>query len=94
MGTRGVKSQSRAKTRAQGSFPFNHEVLRSHERGQIILSSLWSTVEKKASDDPENIGSGWAEALGRPMVVSKVGVFRRKGKDGQGLPMASVTWSH
>lgn len=63
--TRGVKSQSRAKTKAQNSFPFNHEVLRSHKRGQIIFSSLGSMVERKASGDLENIGSGWAEALGK-----------------------------
>lgn len=36
----GVKSQGRANTRAQDSFPFNHEALRSHGRGQIILSLL------------------------------------------------------
>lgn len=68
MGTRGVKSQSRAKTRARDSFPFNHEVLRSHERGQIILSSLWSTVEKKSQWWPREhwlwVGWGPREAHG------------------------------
>lgn len=59
-----VKSQSRATSRTQDSFPFNHEALWSHEKGHIKLSSLWSMVETKASDDPENIGSGWAEAHG------------------------------
>ena len=49
--------------------------------------------EKGTSDNSENNGSGWAKALGRSLIVSKGGVFRRKGKDRQVLPVASVTWS-
>lgn len=90
----GMKSQSRAKTRVQVSFLFNHEDLRSHGRGQITQLTLISGGEKRPVMTQKNTGFLWAKALGRSLVVSKGSMFRRKGKDRKVMPGASVTWSH
>lgn len=80
--TRGMKSQSRAKTRAQDSFPFNHEALRPHGQGQIILSLFWSTVVRKDQWQPwrHSLCVGWN--LGEARGGLQRGCVQEKGQAG------------